>query len=65
MKQDVMLFIRGRQRYEGQEPDVIELVTEGVSIFREKTQVQLQLGAGNQGVPRQRGEAGGVGGAGK
>jgi len=29
MKQDVVLNIRGRQSYEGQEPDVIELVTEG------------------------------------
>lgn len=29
MKQKVMLSIRGRQTYAGQEPDVIELVTEG------------------------------------
>lgn len=29
MKQDVVLSIRGRQSYEGQEADVIELVTEG------------------------------------
>lgn len=29
MKQNVMLTIRGRQIYEGQEPDVIEMVTEG------------------------------------
>ena len=29
MKQDVVLHIRGRQSYDGQEPDVIELVTEG------------------------------------
>ena len=29
MKQDVVLRIRGRQSYDGQEPDVIELVTEG------------------------------------
>ena len=35
MKQDVMLFIRGRQRYEGQEPDVIELTTEGTMEFRD------------------------------
>lgn len=30
MRQDVMLTIRGEQRYEGQEPEVIELVTEGI-----------------------------------
>lgn len=30
MKQTVMLSIRGRQSYLGQEPDEIELVTEGV-----------------------------------
>lgn len=30
MKQAVMLSIRGRQAYREQEPDVIELVTEGV-----------------------------------
>ena len=29
MKQEVILSIRGTQRYEDQEPDVIELVTEG------------------------------------
>ncbi len=29
MRQDVVLRIRGRQSYDGQEPDVIELVTEG------------------------------------
>lgn len=29
MKQSVVLRIRGRQSYDGQEPDVIELVTEG------------------------------------
>lgn len=29
MKQKVMLSIRGRQAYQDQEPDVIELVTEG------------------------------------
>ncbi len=29
MKQNVMLSIRGRQRYEEQEPEVIELVTQG------------------------------------
>ena len=33
MKQDVVLRIRGRQSYEDQEPDVIELVTEGVMEF--------------------------------
>ena len=35
MKMDVMLFIRGQQRYEGQEPDVIELTTEGTMEFRD------------------------------
>lgn len=30
MKKDVLLTIRGQQFYEGQEPDVIELVTEAV-----------------------------------
>ena len=30
MKQPVVLSIRGTQTYEGQEPDVIELVTDGV-----------------------------------
>ena len=33
MKQDVVLRIRGRQSYDGQEPDVIELVTEGTMEF--------------------------------
>lgn len=35
MKQDVVLNIRGRQRYDGQEPDVIELVTEGTMELRD------------------------------
>lgn len=35
MKRPVMLFIRGRQSYEGQEPDSIELVTEGTMEFRD------------------------------
>ncbi len=30
MKQNVVLSLRGRQLYAGQEPDVIELVTDGV-----------------------------------
>lgn len=30
MRQNVMLTIRGEQRYEGQDPEVIELVTEGI-----------------------------------
>lgn len=30
MKRDVVLTIRGQQNYGGQEPDVIELVTEGI-----------------------------------
>lgn len=33
--QKVMLCIRGRQAYEDQEPDVIELVTEGTMDFRD------------------------------
>jgi uncharacterized beta-barrel protein YwiB (DUF1934 family) len=34
MKKEVMLQIRGRQSYDGQEPDVIELVTEGTMELR-------------------------------
>ena len=34
MKQPVVLRIRGRQCYDGQEPDVIELVTEGTMELR-------------------------------
>ena len=34
MKREVVLSIRGTQTYEGQEPDVIELVTEGTMEFR-------------------------------
>ena len=30
MKQNVMLSILGRQTYMGQDPDTVELVTEGV-----------------------------------
>ena len=33
MKQPVVLSIRGRQCYDGQEPDVIELVTDGTMVF--------------------------------
>ena len=33
MMQPVVLSIRGRQRYEGQEPDVIELMTDGTMAF--------------------------------
>ena len=33
MKQAVVLSLRGTQTYEGQEPDVIELVTEGTMEF--------------------------------
>ena len=33
MKRAVVLRIQGRQSYEGQEPDVIELVTEGTMDF--------------------------------
>jgi len=35
MKQEVVLSIRGRQRYEDQEPEIIELVTEGTMCFRD------------------------------
>lgn len=35
MKTKVVLSIRGRQAYEGIEPDVIELVTDGVMEFRD------------------------------
>ncbi len=34
MKQTVVLSIRGRQSYDGQEPEIIELVTEGTMEFR-------------------------------
>lgn len=34
MKQDVVLSIRGRQSYDGQEPDVIDLVTVGTMELR-------------------------------
>lgn len=34
MKKQVMLSIRGRQAYDGQEPEVIELVTDGTMEFR-------------------------------
>ena len=35
MKTPVVLSIRGRQSYDGQEPEVIELVTEGFMEFRD------------------------------
>lgn len=35
MKQEVILSLRGKQTYDGQEPDVIELVTEGTMEFRD------------------------------
>ena len=35
MKQNVVLAIRGRQSYEDQEPDVIELTTDGTMEFRD------------------------------
>lgn len=34
MKKEVLLSIRGRQAYQDQEPDVIELVTEGTLEYR-------------------------------
>ena len=35
MKNNVVLAIRGSQKYEDQEPEVIELVTEGTMAFRD------------------------------
>ena len=35
MKRNVILSIEGKQRYENQEPEIIELVTEGWMEFRE------------------------------
>ena len=35
MKQDVVLLIRGKQTYEDQEPEIIELTTEGTMEFRD------------------------------
>lgn len=35
MKQEVVLSLTGKQSYEGQEPDVIELVTDGTMEFRD------------------------------
>lgn len=35
MKRNVVLFIRGQQSYDGQEPETIELVTEGTMEFRD------------------------------
>lgn len=35
MKQEVVLSLTGKQSYEGQEPDVIELVTDGIMEFRD------------------------------
>ena len=35
MKKEVVLNLRGTQTYEGQEPDVIELITEGTMEFRD------------------------------
>ena len=34
MKQEVTLAIEGRQTYPGQEPEIIQLVTDGVMEFR-------------------------------
>ena len=34
MKNNVVLSIRGKQTYAGQEPEIIELVTEGTMVFR-------------------------------
>ena len=35
MKQEVILAIRGQQKYQDQEPEVIELVTGGTMEFRD------------------------------
>ena len=35
MKTDVVLSVRGRQSYDGMDPDVIELVTDGTMEFRD------------------------------
>lgn len=35
MKQEVVLSIRGRQNYDGQDPDVIELTTVGTMEYRD------------------------------
>lgn len=35
MKQQVVLSLTGKQTYDGQEPDVIELVTDGTMEFRD------------------------------
>ncbi len=35
MKKNVVLGIRGRQHYDGQEPEVIELTTDGTMEFRD------------------------------
>ena len=35
MKRDVVLSLTGKQAYDGQEPDVIELVTDGTMEFRD------------------------------
>ena len=35
MKKNVMLSVRGRQQYKDQEPDIIELVTEGTLEYRD------------------------------
>ena len=35
MKRTVVLSIQGKQRYEDQDPEVIELVTEGTLEFRD------------------------------
>lgn len=35
MKRDVVLSIRGRQSYAGQEPEIIELVTDGIMEFHD------------------------------
>ena len=35
MKKNVVLYIRGRQSYAGQEPEIIELTTEGTMALRD------------------------------
>ena len=43
MKRDVVLSIQGRQRYGEQEPETIELVTEGTMEFRDNTYEESEL----------------------
>ena len=53
MKRDVVLSVRGQQNYIGQEPDVIELVTEGTMEYKDggwEIQYQESALTGMEGV---------------